>query len=188
MLHAGAGPEDPPLPIGFGEKPAKPPKAAKEEVEAAAGGEDKAAAEEAAEEPAAGGEAKVSDEEAAKEPAAGGQAEAAAEEVAKEADAGEEADAAGGGGEANAAEDATAGGKVKAGAAAATLKSTSEDDVTIQFAIDHWHIENLKSELRFEFEEVKATGIGACSKCRLAELMQHLTFKALRLVVCLKGR
>ncbi len=44
LLHADAGPEDPPLPIGIGEKPANPPKAAKGEVEAAAGGEDKAAA------------------------------------------------------------------------------------------------------------------------------------------------
>jgi hypothetical protein len=154
QMDEGAADEKPPLPEGFGEKPAKmalpplPPPLGDgdEEVEAEISEGGKPLADEVkesggdkqkeAEAMASGGEQKVEDE-------AMGSGE----------------------GKKPKAED-----KAAAVAGKAVLKLTDKDEVTINFAIDNWLPEMLRPEFLEKYDKVIATGKGVCSKCRCSKV------------------
>jgi len=191
LITTGAASKAPPLPEGFGAKPLKDKaeeKTAKAEAKGSGGALKKAEAK--AEE--SGGAGKKAEAEGS----GGAEKKAEAEvegsgglEKKAEAEAGgcggaekkleAEAEGSGGAEKKAEAEAKESGGAKKAEAKAKTahkgfskeaLQLGEADEFTIQFAVDHMEVADLRDEYRKAYEKVKAEGLGVCSKCRCFQM------------------
>ena len=43
---------------------------------------------------------------------------------------------------------------------------TQEEELAIQFCIEHWSVEDVREEHRKPYEKVRSEGLGVCGSCR----------------------